>query len=240
MIHAPRDPVNRLLIAAVSGSLAWHIVAMLLFSTVMSVELGDGDRIVRLPPIPVRHFGTSGAFGFNTSVKDTLAALDIHLPEKSLEDRIEPIAPTDPLEIKPEQPEFADLVAKSSPKAESMKGTGTAGVGTGPDTGSERLVPLPVGELRLSGQGSGRKIIQMPPPPAYPRQCELDGVEGDVHLSFEVNEAGEVTSVVFSLLSGSSLLDQAAKEYLMKFRFERTSHTTAGVLTVRFRLKRER
>jgi TonB family protein len=235
-----KTSADRMLVATIAGSLVWHVMAVLLFSSVFEVALNPGEKYEPLPPVLVRHLGAGSGLGFSTDVEDTLAALEIHLPAKDTSERIEPIGRQEEEVVIPDELEAPVLVDRINPVADGTRGVGGSGTGVGPGPDSEKRTGLPVGELTLKGKGSERKIVNLPPSPTYPRECELSGTEGDVVLSFVVSEEGSVTSVLITRLSGSSLLDQAAKEYLLKFVFEKASYKTTGTVTIRFRLRKGR
>ena len=110
------------------------------------------------------------------------------------------------------------------------------GVGPGPLPGGReyRTAPKPGVALELKGE---RKIVFYPSPPAYPKECEKAGIEGDVVLAFEIAPSGDVVKVRVVRMSGCAILDQTAIEYIRKFRFNRASETTQGKVTVRFRFR---
>ena len=241
MLNLSARRYRKLLFATIGGSLVWHVLSILLFSTVFFVEMGNDQTTPMLPPVKLYHIGNQASFGLMRSVVETLKALEITLPEKDKTERIAGVSDDSLTEL-----EFDDIVTpemddKMTPSGASIRGNRGIGEGKSTHTTESKVHRLAVGELTLSGPGAGRKIIYQPPQPSYPRQCEENGIEGDVSIQFVVNKAGNISSVKVTKLSGSVHLDQTAKEYILKFQFDRSSEETKGVINVRFRLrKRER
>ncbi|MDZ7816265.1 MAG: energy transducer TonB [Planctomycetota bacterium] len=225
-------PLSNLLLAALLGSLAWHVIAALLFSTVLTVEMGTGEDIPELPPVQIDHISSTAGAGLLEPVEDTLAALQIELPQKRLPDEFLEIPSDEEVALDAGDFSVPDIAPKDEP------GSGGFGIGPpGPGKGARDTEPdRPVIPFDITGEASARRIIYRPPPPQYPPECERKGIEGDVGVTFTVGPDGIVSSVTVTSLSGSTLLDQAAKEYIKKFRFERAKESSSGSVVLRFRL----
>ena len=227
---------NRLLLATLAGSLVWHVAAVFLFSTVFSVELGVEGAAPPSRPLVVKEYGGTGTgLTLDMTVRDILRELEISLPSKESFEGEAPLPAA-------RRAASASAPAKVSALADKPSHGGAGmlrdlpGVGPGPLPGGReyRTAPKPGVALELKGE---RKIVFYPSPPAYPKECEKAGIEGDVVLAFEIAPSGDVVKVRVVRMSGCAILDQTAIEYIRKFRFNRASETTQGKVTVRFRFR---
>jgi protein TonB len=103
------------------------------------------------------------------------------------------------------------------------------------DTHAEREPPAPEQAPKISLQGTdspsdarawGNRILPAAPdavfhnrPPEYPRQAELNGEHGTVTVLIHISPAGTAVGVDVTRSSGYVLLDSAAREAVMRWRF---------------------
>ncbi len=226
--------VRMLLVATISGSLVWHLIAMLLFSTVFSIHMASEEIKGFSNPIIVRHYGGTGGPISETSMRNMLEALKIELPVKQQIVELE--------YLPQENVTDAPIIDKPSLVAKTDAGLGL-GIPRDLPGLSRRDMTKEHEPYRLEGQGvaieiSGRRrVIFFPPALVYPKECEQQGIEGDVLLSFVVSPDGDIVSTSLESLSGSTILDQTAIDYMRKFKFEKSSEKTEGMISLRFRFK---
>ena len=82
------------------------------------------------------------------------------------------------------------------------------------------------------------------PPPEYPKQARRRRYQGSTTLLVEIDSLGRVTTIGIQQSSGHSILDQAAKQAVFKWRFTPAMLDNTGVpstvlVPVMFRLGRE-
>lgn len=73
------------------------------------------------------------------------------------------------------------------------------------------------------------------PPPDYPAAAKRDNIEGSVLLKVDVSENGNALSLAVEKSSGSSLLDNAARDAVKQWRFlpaHRNGHPIAAAVMV--------
>ena len=225
---------KRLFTATIAGSLAWHLIALVLFSTVFGISLKPEHDIPVVRPVVIKQYGCGSGFYLEKSAENILESLKINLPPKRAVEK------TAPLADKRDLPELVADIGNIAPDRGK-----TDGLGVYRDVGSigRGLGIDKVEDVSISGPGidievSGRRLIFLPPPPKYPSDCEKRGIEGDTVLSFVVSPDGDVTATKVICLSGSTLLDQAALEYIRKFKFSHSEKSTPGRVTIRFRFRK--
>ena len=97
-------------------------------------------------------------------------------------------------------------------------------------------VPMP------TGLNQSRSVdLRGNPPPVYPTEAIANRWEGVVSLAISVSAAGEVTSVRIKSSSGYPVLDEAAREAVLRWRGEPAERwgrpvESREVLPIRFRL----
>lgn len=85
-----------------------------------------------------------------------------------------------------------------------------------PTTAEEVEKPLPSFELEVL---DAEDLVLFGPEPGYPRRAVQRSIEGTVILLAQVDREGQVTGCEIEQSSGSDLLDQAAMDALLKWRF---------------------
>jgi periplasmic protein TonB len=118
----------------------------------------------------------------------------------------------------------------------SAGGEGPVGVGSPDSEGPGNGAPLRVG----SGVETPRKLVHVAP--RYPELAQRAGLQGTVELECVIDPTGAVAEI--SVLSGATLLRDAAVEAVRKWRYTPTRLNGVPVpivmtVTVRFSLRRE-
>ena len=93
----------------------------------------------------------------------------------------------------------------------------------------------------ISGSGSSndsnsiRKSCIKCPEPGYPSKAREEGLEGNPKLTFDIDSNGNVTNVMVEESSGHSILDEAAREEVERWKFDSTK--VGGRLRVKYTFK---
>merc|ERR1739838_516353 len=80
-----------------------------------------------------------------------------------------------------------------------------------------------------------RKSCIKCPEPGYPSKAREEGLEGNPKLTFDIDSNGNVTNVMVEESSGHSILDEAAREEVERWKFDSTK--VGGRLRVKYTFK---
>ena len=122
----------------------------------------------------------------------------------------------------PGNPDSGELAAVGSPLQ------GSAG-------SRERPTKSSSGSGSSNDSNSIRKSCIKCPEPGYPSKAREEGLEGNPKLTFDIDSNGNVTNVMVEESSGHSILDEAAREEVERWKFDSTK--VGGRLRVKYTFK---
>lgn len=210
-----------LLLATLGASFAWHVLAMIVLSSVVVVTVGDpnaGYREVDFTEIDFAYDLVSSAPPITKHFEPPkLPAIEV---AKSL----------DPLQTTEGQRKLFDAgfsVEREKPGAEA---TAKEQLALPPaevaldEAAKERKPPAGDVEVRsgvydAKGRSIDRAVVFKPSIPNYPLWAEVQGREFKARFSLAVSPGGRVLRVRTILSSGSSEIDRISISYLRKWKF---------------------
>jgi protein TonB len=154
-----------------------------------------------------------------------------------------------PVEAQPDAPEQTAVPARASDPAPAAAATPAQEATRAPEPAPPAAPPTPT--ITLSGTDSpsdarafGDRILPAAPdavfhnrPPEYPEEAALNGEHGTVVVVVHVSPAGRAAGVDLVRSSGYVLLDRAASEAVLRWRFlpaVKDGHPVASDMTMGF------